>query len=293
MNGHIHQETKFTTIGHQTTLGTARTASAAVSRSARKRPVDEFLNRPEDAGRNAPSHPAVGLTDAIHRTIGHRPRLTTSAIRDTSAGEPDEVPRAVSVYSQRRAVAAIPIPASDPLLTLAHPAYDLPGRLVQNLAFLGVNSIYPWQAKCLLADRLLKGEGNLTYVAPTGGGKSLVSDILMLKKVIENRDKKAILVLPYVALVQEKLRWLRRVVEGVEKKAGQKMHDGKDSIWRKIGNEDSIRVVGLVGGSRSRLVWADVDIAVCTIEKVRRCIAVIWNPTSSCAAGKLSCQYCD
>ena len=73
----------------------------------------------------------------------------------------------------------------------------------------------------LLANNLLRGEGNLVYTAPTGGGKSLVADVLMLKYVVENPDKKAILVLPYVALVQEKLRWLRSAVDGVTKKTIQ------------------------------------------------------------------------
>jgi DNA polymerase theta len=64
--------------------------------------------------------------------------------------------------------------------------------------------------------RNLDGPENLVYTAPTGGGKSLVADVLMLKRVIQDPTKKAVLVLPYVALVQ-KLKWLRRVVEGVRK----------------------------------------------------------------------------
>ena len=56
----------------------------------------------------------------------------------------------------------------------------------------------------LARSRTLLGEKNLVYTAPTGGGKSLVADVLMLKRVLES--KKAILVLPYVALVQEKLK---------------------------------------------------------------------------------------
>ena len=63
----------------------------------------------------------------------------------------------------------------------------------------------------------MTAEKNLLYTAPTGGGKSLVADVLMLKRVIENPHRKAILVLPYVALVQEKLKWLRRIVQDVEK----------------------------------------------------------------------------
>lgn len=52
----------------------------------------------------------------------------------------------------------------------------------------------------------------------------MVADVLMLKRIIGNPNKKAILVLPYVALVQEKLRWLRRVVDGVTRETNQEQH---------------------------------------------------------------------
>ena len=91
---------------------------------------------------------------------------------------------------------------------------------------------------------------------------------MMLKRVIES--KKAILVLPYVALVQEKLKWLRRAVEGVEKRIDTTNDGSAPSIpaWRKSQEHRSIRVVGFFGGSRARNEWTDVDIAICTIEKV-------------------------
>ena len=171
-----------------------------------------------------------------------------------------------SEYTQRKMMASTPNPSQNPLLSLKHPSYGLPSLLVENFSALGINSIYPWQSSCLLGRGLLTGEKNLVYTAPTGGGKSLVADILMLKRAIEN--KKAILVLPYVALVQEKLKWLRRAVEGVDKRA-----DSVDSSrvgqarLRNANDHRSIRVVGYFGGSTARTDWADVDIAVCTIEK--------------------------
>lgn len=131
----------------------------------------------------------------------------------------DVVPRPLSEYSQRKALALTPGPTSNPLLDLSHSAYGLPEGLVRNFTSLGIRLIYPWQSECLLRSGALEGKRNLVYTAPTGGGKSLVADILMLKKIIEHPEKKALLVLPYVALVQEKLRWLRKVVEGVYQEA--------------------------------------------------------------------------
>ncbi|KAI4149896.1 MAG: hypothetical protein L6R39_002399 [Caloplaca ligustica] len=99
---------------------------------------------------------------------------------------------------------------------------------------MGIRSIYPWQSSCLLGRGLLTGEKNLVYTAPTGGGKSLVADILMLKKVLEGLRAKAILVLPYVALVQEKVNWLRKAVEGVDKvpPLPTQQAEAKRSEWR-------------------------------------------------------------
>ena len=173
-----------------------------------------------------------------------------------------------SEFSQRKAAASTPGPTQNPLLSLAHPKYALPVTLVSNLASLGVHSIYPWQSSCLVRRGLLTGQRNLVYTAPTGGGKSLVAEVCLLKRVIEEPTKKGILVLPYVALVQEKLKWLRSVVDGVEKQ-----FDGSDEPpdlvrcpWHQ--HRKQIRLAGFFGGSKTKATWSDIDIAVCTIEKV-------------------------
>ncbi|KAI9803475.1 MAG: hypothetical protein M1825_001818 [Sarcosagium campestre] len=96
----------------------------------------------------------------------------------------------------------------------------------------------------------------------------------MLKRVIENPGKKAILVLPYVALVQEKLRWLRSAVENVQKKVDQQPEGSRHAIppRQRADRYGPIRVVAFIGGSRARATWADFDIAVCTIEKANSLI---------------------
>ena len=122
-----------------------------------------------------------------------------------------------------------------------------------------------WQSACLLGKGLLSGQQNLVYTAPTGGGKSLVADVLLLKQVIES-PKKAILVLPYVALVQEKLRWLRSLVEGVTRTNDADMADGPP-LPTCADQAQLFGSVASLGDPGPTSTGSDFDVAVCTIEK--------------------------
>ena len=212
----------------------------------------------------------VQLANVNDRPSLPAPRLQASSI--VTVPLPQEPPKAAqqSEYSQQRHLASTPGPGQNPLLSLRHPRYGLPEQLVSNLESLGVRSIYPWQSSCLLGKGLLSGETSLIYTAPTGGGKSLVADVVLLKRIIEDPSKKAILVLPYVALVQEKMKWLRKLTEGVTKNLDTSDEYGTAAsskmIWKSPHNH--VRVAGFFGGSIARTTWVDIDIAVCTIEKV-------------------------
>ncbi|KAJ3566334.1 hypothetical protein NPX13_g7169 [Xylaria arbuscula] len=197
------------------------------------------------------------------------PRLIASEIISHDVN-PAALP---SEYSQRKVISATPTSTVDRSLSLSFYRYDLPEPLVNNLNSLGIKDIYPWQKQCLLGPGLLDGTRNLVYSAPTGGGKSLVADILMLKRIFENRNAKALLVLPYVALVQEKVRWLRNVVRDLKKKPPETGEpDGKRQVWQKRPDEDNIRLVGFFGGGKIRATWSDFDIGVCTFEKANMLI---------------------
>ena len=206
---------------------------------------------------------------ALRANKNHQPRIESDRLKASTISDAinscshADVPEAPS---QKPHLSWKPSSSSNPLLKLSHLRYGLPEQLVQNLASLGIKYIYPWQSSCLLGRGLLDGDKNLVYTAPTGGGKSLIADVLMLKRILENPRAKAILVLPYVALVQEKVNWLRRVGDGVNKdvEVSSQIPEPKRPRWPP---SSSVRVAGFFGGSKSRATWADVDIAVCTFEK--------------------------
>eukprot|EP00929_Paragymnodinium_shiwhaense_P053190 TRINITY_DN26626_c0_g1_i2.p1 TRINITY_DN26626_c0_g1~~TRINITY_DN26626_c0_g1_i2.p1 ORF type:complete len:937 (+),score=178.52 TRINITY_DN26626_c0_g1_i2:158-2968(+) len=105
----------------------------------------------------------------------------------------------------------------------------------------GVRQLYPWQAACLSGPGVVDGR-SLVYTAPTSAGKSLVSEILMLRQLLF-RGKRALLVLPYVSICVERLEQLRRLFAGC-----------------------GARIEALYGASEG--YWSPgVDIAICTIER--------------------------
>ncbi|KAL7961463.1 P-loop containing nucleoside triphosphate hydrolase protein [Trichoderma compactum] len=216
---------------------------------------------------SASSQGSVQFQNALH-FLPPATKLSASKIVTLNASE------GPSEYTQRRVFAATPSSTIDPELDLAHPVYNLPSQLVNNFASLGIKQIYPWQKNCLKGPGLLTGAKNLVYCAPTGGGKSLVADLLMLKRIMEEPETKALLILPYVALVQEKVRWLRTVVQGLTANLDPEALEKQkaNSIWRLRPDHDSIKVIGFFGGGKIRSTWQDFDIGICTLEKANMLI---------------------
>lgn len=271
----------FQSRGFETSIDIARRQGyqlapvAGIKRTSTTRSPEPLKSDSEFSVYHALQHKSQNIVDEIQESrtlesarvsLGPLNRFHPSKIRPgpgLGAPDPEE-------YKDGQKGASAPGPSQNPLLSLANPKYGLPPALIANFAALGVKNIYPWQASCLLARGLLSGERHLVYTAPTGGGKSLVADVLLLKRIIENPARKALLVLPYVALVQEKLKWMRRIVQGVERN----VPDDEDydatfprKRWQKL--QKQIRVTGFFGGSRTTATWADTDIGICTIEKVR------------------------
>ena len=72
--------------------------------------------------------------------------------------------------------------------TLSH--WAVPPEIVQNYALKGVRSLYQWQMDCLSElDATSSRTENLLYCAPTSGGKTLISEVLMIRRILLQRKK--------------------------------------------------------------------------------------------------------
>ncbi|XP_062349065.1 helicase POLQ-like isoform X3 [Cinclus cinclus] len=87
------------------------------------------------------------------------------------------------------------------------PFYGLPSKVKDLFRQLrGIETLYEWQHDCLMLESLQQRK-NLIYSLPTGGGKTLVAEVIILQELL-CRQKDVLMILPYVAIVQEKLHML-------------------------------------------------------------------------------------
>ncbi|XP_044047593.1 DNA polymerase theta isoform X3 [Siniperca chuatsi] len=126
-------------------------------------------------------------------------------------------------------------------------SWGLPKPVLERYQKHGVTHMFEWQAQCLTVGQVLQG-GNLVYSAPTSAGKTLVSELLMLKRVLETKTK-ALFILPFVSVAKEKMHYLQSVFE-----------------------EAGVRVEGYMGSTSAAGGFTALDVAVCTIEKANSLI---------------------
>jgi len=136
--------------------------------------------------------------------------------------------------------------------------WGIPPRIASRYETEGkVKGLYPWQIECLTGtdetNQILRG-GNLVYVAPTGGGKSLVADILLLRNIYST-GRKGLYIVPYVSMVREKTALFNRILDTPE-------FNTKITTLAVFGESS-----GGVGHGVSSAIYGKDQIIVCTLEK--------------------------
>lgn len=64
-----------------------------------------------------------------------------------------------------------------------------------------------------MQEEVIKSNRNLIFSAPTSAGKSIVADLLYLRNLVLQPDKCVIYVMPFVSLIAEKEKKLKKLCE--------------------------------------------------------------------------------
>lgn len=126
--------------------------------------------------------------------------------------------------------------------------WGLPPEISNKYEQRGIIEMFDWQVDCLGNPRVLSECRNLVYSAPTSAGKTLVAEILTIKTVLE-RQKKVIIILPFVSIVREKMFYFQDIL-----------------------SSSGVRVEGFMGSQSPPGGLQSVHIAICTIEKANSLI---------------------
>ncbi|XP_038223120.1 DNA polymerase theta-like [Zerene cesonia] len=141
--------------------------------------------------------------------------------------------------------------------------WGLPTEIVTRYEQKGIQEMFQWQVDCLSNPRVLLNCSNLVYSAPTSAGKTLVAEILTIKTILE-RQKKVIIILPFVSIVREKMFYLQHIL-----------------------SSSGIRVEGFMGSQSPPGGLQSVHIAICTIEKANSLVNKLLDENSISELGAI------
>jgi len=173
----------------------------------------------------------------------------------------DDVEEKVVVVKHKSILKCLP-PIDSPSLTnnkaqrqqsttsidIALHSLQLPESFLRYLNKKGIKKLYEWQSDALNMPGVLTHGQNIVYCAPTSGGKSLVADILLARRLQNNKGCVCMVVLPFVSLCLERARDL-------------------ESIFSSIHRLRVLRHFGGSGGGIPKSGTGQTYLVVCTPEK--------------------------
>jgi replicative superfamily II helicase len=95
---------------------------------------------------------------------------------------------------------------------------------------------------------------NLIYTAPTSAGKTLVSEVLMVRNLLRFPNKKALFIMPYVSLISEKESKLEKLLKPLQFKLAS-IYSHKSNLYMILMN-----ILGCI-------INEEISVVICTIEK--------------------------
>ena len=144
--------------------------------------------------------------------------------------------------------------------------YDIAPEIATSYSNSGLSSLYPWQKECFFESNVLYGKKNLVYCVPTGSGKTLIAELAIFKWTTPEPGirKKTLFILPYISLVEEKVKQMKRLVTVYNR--SRLSHAG-------------IKVKGISGNVYvSARTLKSSHILICTIEKAAAIIDIFSTP---------------
>ena len=216
-------------VGDDTLAAMCRETPQSMKPSKLELSNNKSISRKISLSNENPDSPKFASTPTSLTSQNHQNEFTTAK-------------KLLETSSEFQQLSAPTNPALDEKHNLS--SWGLPECVVDSYHDRGIRTMFPWQVECLTVDSgaVLAG-ANLVYSAPTSAGKTLVAELLMMKRVFETQ-KKALLILPFVSLAREKMFHLQ-------------------SVLRDAG----VRVEGFMGSQSPAGGLKTTDIAVATIEK--------------------------
>ena len=132
--------------------------------------------------------------------VGKRPRVL--------AETPDKIPQLAAATPAKFDPPHVNQDGHDPRALKRY----LPEKLT-GVAYPHIERLHEWQAEALNQPGVLNGTANLVYCAPTSGGKSLVAEVLLVRRACANKRGVSFYVLPYVSICEEKAEQLEKVLK--------------------------------------------------------------------------------
>ena len=247
--------------------------SRRLRRSAKSAGVSAGLQKQFAPPRKLRPDPAAPMKKARNNIVPRNKRPMHSELRNSARGRKRPLSSTTCPRGPDAACATVPTEVESNILKQNSPqrpaiedssnaaarrlsAWGIPDSIRQGFADVGVGELYPWQAQCLEEHpEVLQGSRHFIYTAPTSGGKTLIAEILLIRRILSLRCK-ALFVLPYNSVVAEKTQYLKMVL---------RTHNAHVKGSR-IGVRDISKM------SLARWMQCRAKVGLCTIEKANKLI---------------------